>query len=156
MSSLVQIAGRIRALAARLSWFPPALTRLTLGVIFIGTGWGKLHSLEKVTEFFTQLHIPAPSFNAALVATTELTCGALLLVGLLARIAAIPLIATMCVALATARSGDIEGIRDLFGLQEFDYLVLLIWIALCGAGTLSADHALLKATQPRRVNRQVV
>ena len=142
MNSLVQIARRLRAFAARLSWFPPALTRLTLGVVFMGTGWGKLHSLDKVTEFFTQLHIPAPSFNAALVATSELVCGAFLLVGLFARLAAIPLIATMCVALATAKSGDIEGIRDLLGQQEFDYVVLLIWIVICGAGTLSADHAL--------------
>ena len=126
MNSLVQIARRLRALAARLSWFPPALTRLTLGVVFMGTGWGKLHSLDKVTEFFTQLHIPAPSFNAALVATSELVWGAFLLVGLFARLAAIPLIATMCVALATAKSGDIEGIRDLLGQQEFDYVVLLI------------------------------
>jgi len=142
MNSLVQIARRLRALAARLSWFPPALTRLTLGVVFMGTGWGKLHSLDKVTEFFTQLHIPAPSFNAALVATSELVCGAFLLVGLFARLAAIPLIATMCVALATAKSGDIEGIRDLLGQQEFDYVVLLIWIVIGGAGSLSADHAL--------------
>jgi len=142
MNLLVQIAQRLRALGARLSWFPPALTRLTLGVVFMGTGWGKLHSLEKVIEFFTQLHIPAPSFNAALVATSELVCGAFLLVGLFARLAAIPLIATMCVALATAKSGDIEGIRDLLGQQEFDYVVLLIWIVIGGAGTLSADHAL--------------
>ena len=142
MSSLAQITRRMLALAARLSWFPPALTRLTLGVVFVGTGWGKLHSLEKVTEFFTQLHIPAPSFNAALVATSELVCGALLLIGLFARLAAIPLIATMCVALATAKSGDIEGIRDLFGQQEFNYLVLLLWIVLYGAGTVSADHLL--------------
>ena len=144
MSSLVQIARRLRNVAARLSWFPPALTRLTLGVVFTGTGWGKLHSLDKVTEFFTQLHIPAPSFNAALVATSERVCGAFLLVGLFARLAAIPLIATMCVALATAKSGDIEGIRDLLGQQEFDYVVLLIWIVICGAGTLSADHALAR------------
>ncbi len=144
MSSLIQISRRLRALAARLSWFPPALARLTLAVVFMGTGWGKLHSLEKVTEFFAQLHIPAASFSAALVATTELVCGALLLVGLLARLAAIPLIATMCVALATARSGDIDRIRDLFGLQEFDYLVLLVGIVIAGAGTLSADYALAR------------
>ena len=142
MSSLAQITRRMLALAARLSWLPPALTRLTLGVVFMGTGWGKLHSLDKVTEFFAQLHIPAPSFNAALVATSELVCGALLLIGLFARLAAIPLIATMCVALATAKSGDIEGIRDLFGQQEFNYLVLLLWIVLYGAGTVSADHLL--------------
>ncbi len=50
----------------------------------------------------------------------------------------------MCVALLTAKSGDIEGIRDLFVTQEFDYLVLLVWIVIGGAGALSVDYALAK------------
>jgi putative oxidoreductase len=144
MNSLAQTRRSLLAIAAKLSWFPPALARLTLGVIFVGTGWGKLHNLEKVTEFFTQLHVPAPSFSAALVGATELVCGSLLLIGLIARLAAIPLIVTMCVAIATAKSGDIEGIRDLLGVQEFDYVVLLAWIAIAGAGALSVDRALAK------------
>jgi len=140
MESLIRVRRDLLGIAAKLSWLPPALTRLTIGVIFLGTGWGKLHNLQKVTEFFAQLHIPAPGFNAALVATTELVCGGLILLGLIARLAAIPLIITMCVAIATAKGSDIEGLRDLLGLQEFNYIVLLVWIAVAGAGALSLDR----------------
>src|SRR5438105_14582962 len=55
--------------AGRLSWIGPTLARLTLGVVFIGTGWGKLHDLDKVTGFFTELGIPAPGFNALLASS---------------------------------------------------------------------------------------
>lgn len=152
MSFLLQGRRSVKAIAARLSWVPPALARLTLGMIFLGTGWGKLHNLEKVTQFFIQLHIPAPAFNAALVGATELVCGVLLLLGLLTRLAAIPLIATMSVAIATAKSGEIEGFRDLLGLQEFDYLVLLVWIAIAGAGAFSVDHALSRQLERREMS----
>jgi putative oxidoreductase len=142
MEALNQIRRTLLAAAARLSWFPAALARLTLGLVFVGTGWSKLHNLEKVTEFFTQLHVPAPGFNAALVGSAELICGALILVGLMARLAAIPLIITMCVAIATAKSSDIEGFLDLLRVQEFDYVVILVWISIAGAGALSVDHFL--------------
>ena len=149
MESLIRVRRDLLGIAAKLSWLPPALTRLTIGVIFLGTGWGKLHNLQKVTEFFAQLHIPAPGFTASLVATTELVCGALILLGLIARLAAIPLIITMCVAIATAKGGDIEGLRDLLGLQEFDYIVLLVWIAIAGAGALSLDRLFSRRLGPR-------
>jgi putative oxidoreductase len=150
MESLNRVRRDLLRIAAKLSWLPPALTRRTIGVIFLGTGWGKLHNLQKVTEFFVQLHIPAPGFNAALVATTELVCGALILLGLIARLAAIPLIITMCVAIATAKGGDIEGLRDLLGLQEFDYIVLLVWIAIAGAGALSLDRLFSRRPERRQ------
>jgi putative oxidoreductase len=149
MDELIRIRRAWVGIAARLSWLPPALTRLMLGVVFIGSGWGKVHNLHKVTELFAQLHLPAPGFTAAFVGATELVCGVLLLVGLVARLAAIPLIATMCVAIATARSGDLEGFGDLLRLQELDYTLLLTWIAVAGAGALSLDNLLA-----RRLERQ--
>ena len=73
--------GRIREglhnLTQRLSFLGPTLARLTVGLVFVGTGWGKLHSLPDVTEFFTKLGIPAPGFHARLVACTELLGGRL-------------------------------------------------------------------------------
>ncbi len=142
MDELIRIRRALIGIAARLSWLPPGLTRLTLGIIFTGSGWGKLHNLQTVTEFFTQLHVPAPAFNAAFVGATELVCGILLLLGLASRLAAIPLIVTMCVAIATARSSDVEGFGDLLRLQEWIYIVLLTWIAVAGAGALSSDYLL--------------
>ena len=41
---------RLRALGDKASFLGPALARLTVGLVFIGTGWGKLHSLADVTE----------------------------------------------------------------------------------------------------------
>src|ERR1700729_328757 len=42
--------------------------RLYWGWQFVQTGWGKLHSLAKVTDFFTSLNIPFPALNAHFVA----------------------------------------------------------------------------------------
>ncbi|HYY51395.1 MAG TPA: DoxX family protein, partial [Myxococcales bacterium] len=128
--------------AERLSFLGPTLARLTLGVVFIGTGWGKLHSLPKVIDFFTELGIPAPGFNAVLASTAEFVCGALLLIGLLSRLAAIPLIVTMIVAIITAKSENLHGISDLLGFEEWTYIVLALWILVAGAGPLSLDRVL--------------
>jgi putative oxidoreductase len=125
-----------------LSWLAPLLARLTLGVVFTSTGWGKLHNLDKVSAFFAELKIVAPGFNAGLVAWVELVGGMLLLLGLLSRLAAVPLIVTMVVAICTAKASEIHGLSDLFGLIEWTYLVLLAWIALAGSGKASLDHAL--------------
>ena len=130
----------ILRVAAGLRWLPPTLTRLVIGWVFLQSGWGKLHSQEKVVAFFTQLGIPAPEFQAKLVACTELVCGALILVGLATRIATIPLMITMAVALMTALKSDIHGLSDLFGVSEFLYIALLAWLGVYGAGPLSLDR----------------
>ena len=126
--------------ARGLQWLPPTLTRLVIGVVFVQSGWGKLHNLEKVVGFFTQLGIPAPGAQARLVACTELVCGALILVGLATRIATIPLMITMAVALLTALRSDIHGLSDLFGVSEFLYIALLAWLGAYGAGPVSLDR----------------
>ena len=69
-------------IGAALSWLPPTVARLAVGWVFFQSGWGKLHDLGKVTDFFTELGIPAPGFHAVLTSSTEFVCGSLLLVGL--------------------------------------------------------------------------
>jgi putative oxidoreductase len=128
--------------AEKLGWFPPTLTRLTLGWVFLASGWGKLHNLPKVIAFFTELGIPAPQFQAGMVSTFELVCGGLVLFGLLTRLASLPLIATMIVALITAKASEIGGPGDLFGISEYLYIVLFVWLALTGAGPFSLDRLL--------------
>ena len=142
MNLISRLQTRILSIAERLSFLGPTLARLTLGVVFIGTGWGKLHGLDKVTDFFTELGIPAPGFNAVLVASAELICGALLLVGLLSRLAAIPLIVVMTVAILAAKLENLHGISDLLGFEEWTYIILALWIAVAGPGPLSLDRLL--------------
>jgi putative oxidoreductase len=112
---------------------------LAIGVIFILSGWGKLHHLDKVTEFFAALGIPAPGIQAPFVATVELVCGVLVLIGLFTRIAAIPLICTMIVAILTAKLKEITMISDLFSMFEYLYIILLLWLSVAGAGAVSVD-----------------
>ena len=142
MSLVTRAQTRFLALADRFSFLGPTLARLTLGVVFLGTGWGKLHGLDKVTDFFTELGIPAPGFNALLASSAEFICGALLLVGLLTRLASIPLIVTMIVAILTAKHPDLHGLGTLLGFEEWTYIVLAAWIALAGPGPFSLDHLL--------------
>ncbi len=131
-------------IGASLRWLPPLVARLTVGWVFLQSGWGKVHSISKVAAFFTQLGIPAPEFQARLVAGTELVCGALILLGLATRVATIPLIITMVVALSTALRADIHELSDLFGLSEYLYIALLLWLGVYGAGPISLDRMFAK------------
>jgi putative oxidoreductase len=130
---------RLRGFADKASFMGPTLARLTVGVVFVGTGWGKLHSLPDVTSFFTDLGIPFPAFNARLTACTEFFGGLLVLLGLGTRLASLPLAFTMVIAILTAKRANIDGITSLLGFEEWSYLVFFLWIALAGAGPLSLD-----------------
>jgi putative oxidoreductase len=145
MDALLRIRRLVHAIAGRLSFLPPLLARIAIGVVFIGTGWGKLHNLDKITSFFTDLGIPAPAFNAVLASAAELVCGALLLVGLFTRLAALPLVVVMIVAIVAAKRSDISGLSDLLGFVETLYAVLLAWLFTAGAGPISLDRILLRA-----------
>ena len=131
---------RVRTTADKISFMGPALARLTVGLVFIGTGWGKLHSLPDVTAFFGSLHIPAPGFNATLAASTEFFGGILILLGLGTRLVSLPLAFTMVVAILTAKRDDLTGLTALVGFEEWSYLVFFLWLALAGAGPLSVDR----------------
>src|SRR6266567_4475729 len=104
---------RLRGLADKLGFVGPTLARVTVGLVFVGTGWGKLHSIPDVTSFFTDLHIPAPGFHARLVAGTEFFGGLLVLVGLGTRLVSLPLAFTMVIAILTAKRPNIDGLTAL-------------------------------------------
>jgi len=130
---------RLLIVTGRLRSFPPLAARLTVGVVFVSAGWGKLQNLDRVIEFFRSLGIPAPELQAPFVAATEFGCGLLLIAGLATRFAAVPLVVTMIVAIRTALWEELEGAIDLAGRQEFLMMVLLVWVAIAGAGAISLD-----------------
>jgi putative oxidoreductase len=78
------------------------------------------------------------------VAYSELLGGSALVLGLFTRLATIPLIVSMSVAILTAKLSDLHGIFDLVGFDEFTYLVVLVMIAIIGPGAVSIDHLLCK------------
>ncbi|HWP64351.1 MAG TPA: DoxX family protein [Candidatus Limnocylindria bacterium] len=133
-----------RRVGGALGWLSPLLARLTVGLVFFQAGWGKLHALEQVTGYFTELGLPAPAFQARLASTAEFVCGGLLLVGFATRLAAVPLIVTMVVAIRTALWDQVDGLGSLAGLTEFAYVALLVWLATDGGGPVSVDGVLTR------------
>lgn len=143
-SLISRIRELVLMIADKLRWLPPTLARLTIGVVFIGTGWGKLHNLDRVISFFMDLGIPAARFQAPFVSGTELVCGSLILLGLFTRLAAVPLVISMTVAILTAKLRELTGLDDLFGTIEWLYIVLLIGLFVWGPGPLSIDRFICK------------
>jgi len=133
----------------RLAWAPPVLARLVIGAIFVPTGWGKLHNLPDIVNFFRELGIPYPEIQAPLVSSIELVCGALVLVGLATRLAAVPLIGTMTVAIATAVWPQLDTARELFGKEELHYIALLAYLVVNGPGLLALDALLVRRLRVR-------
>ena len=133
----------------KIAWVGPLLGRLTLAGVFIPSGWGKLHSLAKVASYFEELDIPAPHFNAFLVASTEFLGGILILVGFATRVASLPLAFTMLIAILTAKRTEIHGFTSLAAFDEFAYLTMFVWLAVAGAGRASLDHLLVRKSGSR-------
>src|SRR5271154_3363788 len=77
------------------------LIRLYWGWQFMQTGWGKLHNLSHVREFFASLDIPAPGLMAPAIASLEFFGGILLIVGLASRLTGFLLACNMFVAYLT-------------------------------------------------------
>jgi putative oxidoreductase len=143
MNRMLDLVASVWDLAAGIgnafNWLPPTVARLTVGLVFFQSGWGKLHDLAKVTDYFMELGLPAPAFQATLASTTEFVCGSLLLLGLATRFAAVPLMITMSVAIRTAQWSQVDSLGSLFGLVEFLYIALLLWLSTAGPGPLSVD-----------------
>src|SRR5215813_12859448 len=76
--------------------------RLYWGWQLVQSGWGKLHHLDKVTEFFASLNLPAPAQTAVFISCVELFGGIFLAVGLLSRLTALVLTVNLVMAYVTA------------------------------------------------------
>jgi len=145
LESLHAARDRSLSLLRRLDWIGPLAVRLTLGLVFVVTGWGKLHDLGSVTQFFDALHIPAPHANAVFVSSVELVGGLLLILGLGTRLAAMLLSGVMVVAIWTAKLPELHGLVDLANTIEAAYLAAFVWLVVGGAGRASLDHVLVRA-----------
>jgi putative oxidoreductase len=136
---------RLLALTQRLSFMAPFLIRVTLGAVFIQTGWGHLsHMSDTIAAFRDDFHVPLPELNARVASCTEFFGGILILLGLGARLVSLPMAFTMVVAILTAKRDKIEGfnldgLTTLLSFDEWAYLVMFLAIALIGPGALSID-----------------
>jgi putative oxidoreductase len=148
----MSILAKLHALLATIGGFlqSPLLLviRLYWGLQFFYTGKGKLEHLQKTANFFASLHIPAPKLNAIMAASTECSCGLLILVGLFSRFASAALICVMCVAYLTA---DRDAVNTIFsnpdkflGADPFLFLYASVLVFAFGPGKIAIDALICK------------
>ena len=118
--------------------------RLYWGWQFVVDGWGKLHHLAKVTEYFGSLGLPAPGATALFVSILELVGGVLLAIGLGTRLIAFLLTCNMTVAYIT---GDREAVMSFFSDPDkfiaaapFSYWMASLIVFVFGPGKFSLDY----------------
>jgi putative oxidoreductase len=129
------------------------VVRLYWGWQIAQSGWGKLHNLPHVVEFFTSLGLPAPGPTAAFVATFEFLAGILLALGLFSRIAALGLAIDMSVAYWTAdREALLWFFSDpskFYGADPFIFLFVGLLILVFGPGKFAVDTLLNRVIRKR-------
>jgi putative oxidoreductase len=120
--------------------------RLYWGYQLIQSGWGKLHHLDKVTEFFTSLNLPMPAQTAVAISCLEFFGGIFLAIGLLSRLTSLALTINLIVAYITA---DREALFSIFSDPDkfyaaapYTFLVASVIVLLFGPGKFAVDTLL--------------
>ena len=120
------------------------LVRILVGWVFVSEGIQKfLFPAQLGVGRFQKIGIPSPHLMAPFVGTVEIVCGTLLLIGLFTRLAAIPLLAVILVAIATtkipmlAKTGVWSMLHE--ARADFSMLLGLLFLLITGAGSLSLD-----------------
>jgi putative oxidoreductase len=119
------------------------------------SGWGKLHNLDKVTEFFASLNMPAPGKTAAFIACVEFFGGIFFAFGAFSRMTSLVLTVNLTMAYVLA---DREALFSIFSDPDkfmaaapFNFLLASLLILIFGAGKLSVDAAATRLVEHREV-----
>lgn len=123
------------------------IPRLVVGLVFLSEGIQKFLYPESVgAGRFEKIGFTDPEALASFVATLEIISGLLMLSGLAVRLAAVPLLIIMVMAIITTKipilteKGFWQMAHD--SRTDFAMTMLLIFILIYGAGKLSVDRQL--------------
>lgn len=125
------------------------IIRLIVGGVFLSEGIQKLlFPAFRGAGRFEKIGLPSPEFLGSFVGIFEILCGALILLGLLTRLASIPLIIIMLVAIATTKTSILanEGIWELLHVSRTDWAMLLgsMFLLIKGGGNWSIDKIVMR------------
>ncbi|HMO12708.1 MAG TPA: DoxX family protein [Pirellulaceae bacterium] len=120
------------------------LIRLMVGLVFLSEGIQKFLFPDAVgVGRFTKIGLPAPEFLAYFVAVFEITSGSLIATGLLTRLAVIPTITIMLVAIASTKIPILmsDGFWKMAHEARTDWSMLLgsLFLLIVGGGRCSLD-----------------
>jgi putative oxidoreductase len=103
------------------------IIRLIVGAVFLSEGIQKfLFPALRGAGRFEKIGLPSPEFLGSFVGFFEILCGVLILVGLLTRLASIPLLIIMLVAFATTKAEVLtnQGFWELLHGSRTDWAML--------------------------------
>jgi uncharacterized membrane protein YphA (DoxX/SURF4 family) len=125
------------------------LVRLMVGVVFLSEGLQKFLFPDALgVGRFAKIGLPAPEVLAPFVGAFEVLCGLLVLFGLLTRLASLPLIVIMLVALTTTKVPILvgKGFWAVAHEARTDWCMLLgsLFLLVVGAGAWSVDAVLAR------------
>jgi putative oxidoreductase len=147
MKKLLEVYERFAVLVSYLQSPFLLVVRLYWGWQLMQSGWGKLHHLDKVTDFFTSLNLPVPGVTAHFVSGLELVGGLLLILGLGSRLIGLILSVNMLVAYWTADQDALFAVFSdpgkFYNADPYTFLFASAMVLVFGAGLFSVD-ALLK------------
>ena len=131
------------------------LIRLAVGCVFLSEGIQKFLFPDQLgVGRFVKIGIPAPQVMAPFVGYVEIVCGALLLLGLFTRLAAIPLIIDMLVAIASTKIPMLVklGFWAMAHEARVDVSMLMgcLFLLIAGAGPWSLDARVLSGSASAR------
>lgn len=109
--------------------------RLGTGLLMMNHGYDKLVHFGSMHNKFMNFMGIGTSLSLALVIFAEFFCSIFIVLGLFTRLATIPLIIVMCVALFKAHNAEVFGKGELAAL----YLAAYFTILLVGPGKVSVD-----------------
>ncbi len=112
------------------------LLRLIMGGLFIRYGFNKFIGYDQILPMFGDILGIGSKLSFNLVIFAELICGALVALGLLTRLAVIPILITMAVAFFVAHAKDAFDAKAL----PFVFLLLTSVVFVLGSGKYSIDR----------------
>ena len=129
--------------------------RLYWGWQFATDGWGKLTHLDRVTEYFGTLHLPAPGATAMFVATLEFVGGILFAAGLGSRLVALLLFVNMTMAYLAAPDDRVNlshifsKPEDFYGASPYTYWFAALLILILGPGLFAIDTVVRRRVEEK-------
>ncbi|MBE0663478.1 MAG: DoxX family protein [Bacteroidales bacterium] len=123
------------------------IIRLIVGAVFLSEGIQKfVFPAIRGAGRFEKIGLPLPELLGSFVGSFEILCGVFILLGLLTRLASIPLIIIMLVAIATTKVEVLtnQGFWEMLHASRTDWSMLLcsIFLLIKGGGFWSLDNKL--------------
>ena len=123
------------------------LIRLMVGTVFLSEGIQKFLFADTLgAGRFEKIGLPSPEFLGSFVGSFEIICGSFVLLGLFTRLASLPLILIMLVAIATTKVQVLadKGFWAMMHASRTDWAMLLgsIFLLIKGSGLWSLDNKL--------------